>query len=110
MRKKTPQLKEGPPGTPPPGCDTPGQWEHLAPAWSRLSLFHRLTILPFYVPIRLYQRFVSPHTPPSCRFTPSCSQYATLALRKYGLGLGLLMALWRILRCNPWGGWGHDPP
>ena len=60
-------------------------------------------------PIRFYQRYVSPLTPPSCRFTPTCSQYAIEALRKHGPVKGLLLAIWRILRCNPWGGSGYDP-
>ncbi len=61
------------------------------------------------LPIRLYQCFISPLTPPSCRFTPTCSQYAIEALRKHGPLKGLALALWRILRCNPWGGSGYDP-
>ncbi len=60
--------------------------------------------------VRFYQLAVSPHFPSSCRFTPTCSQYAILALRKYGAVRGSLLAGWRILRCNPWGGHGHDPP
>ncbi len=61
------------------------------------------------LPIRLYQRFVSPLFPPCCRFTPTCSQYAIEALRKHGPFKGLALAVWRILRCNPWGGSGYDP-
>lgn len=60
-------------------------------------------------PIRFYQRCISPLTPPCCRFTPTCSQYAIEALRKHGPFKGLALALWRILRCNPWGGSGYDP-
>ena len=60
-------------------------------------------------PIRFYQRFISPYTPPTCRFTPSCSQYAIAAIRKHGPFKGFAMAVWRILRCNPWGGSGYDP-
>ena len=59
--------------------------------------------------IRIYQRFVSPLTPPSCRFTPTCSQYAVEALRKYGPFKGSWLALKRLLRCHPWGGSGYDP-
>lgn len=61
------------------------------------------------LPIRFYQRCISPFTPPSCRFTPTCSQYAIEALRKHGPIKGLLLSVWRILRCNPWGGSGYDP-
>jgi len=59
-------------------------------------------------PIHFYQHFISPLTPPSCRFTPTCSQYAVEAIRKHGPIKGLLLAIWRILRCNPWGGSGYD--
>lgn len=59
--------------------------------------------------IRLYQRFVSPLFPPSCRFTPSCSQYAVEAIQKHGPLRGTAMAAWRILRCNPFSAGGHDP-
>lgn len=65
----------------------------------------RLLILP----IRFYQKYISPYTPPSCRFTPTCSQYAIEAIRKHGPIKGLLLAIWRLLRCNPWGGSGYDP-
>jgi len=61
------------------------------------------------LPIVLYRRFVSPFTPPSCRFTPTCSEYAIQAIRKHGPFKGLALAVWRILRCNPWGGSGYDP-
>ena len=60
-------------------------------------------------PIRFYQRYISPLTPPTCRFTPTCSNYAIQAIRKHGPFKGLALAVWRILRCNPWGGSGYDP-
>ncbi len=60
-------------------------------------------------PIRFYQKFISPLTPPTCRFTPTCSHYAVEAIRKHGPFKGLALAVWRILRCNPWGGSGYDP-
>lgn len=73
---------------------------------SRLSdLLARLLILP----ILFYQRCISPLTPPSCRYTPTCSQYAVEALRKHGPIKGLWLAVRRILRCHPWGGHGYDP-
>lgn len=59
--------------------------------------------------IRFYQRCISPLTPPSCRFTPTCSQYALEALRKHGLIKGSWLAFKRIIRCHPWGGSGYDP-
>lgn len=61
------------------------------------------------LPIVFYQTCISPYTPPSCRFTPTCSEYAKQALRKHGPIKGLYLAIWRILRCNPWGGAGYDP-
>lgn len=61
------------------------------------------------IPIRFYQLCISPHTPPSCRFTPTCSNYAIEAIRKHGPIKGTALAVWRILRCNPWGGSGYDP-
>lgn len=61
------------------------------------------------LPIRFYQRFISPMLPPACRFTPTCSQYAIEALQKYGPIKGLYLAIRRILRCRPGGGSGYDP-
>ena len=60
-------------------------------------------------PIRFYQVAISPHFPATCRYTPTCSQYAIEALRKYGPLKGLWLAARRILRCHPWGGHGYDP-
>lgn len=63
--------------------------------------------------IRGYQRFISPLIVlilgPSCRFEPSCSQYAIDALRVHGLIRGSFYAVWRILRCHPFARGGHDP-
>ncbi len=69
----------------------------------------RLLAQALILPIRGYQRFISPLTPPSCRFTPTCSQYAIEALRRHGPFKGLYLAVRRILRCHPWGGHGYDP-
>lgn len=60
-------------------------------------------------PILFYQRYISQLTPPSCRFTPTCSAYALEAIRKHGPLKGLWLAVWRILRCHPFGGHGYDP-
>lgn len=62
------------------------------------------------VPLRIYKRFVSPWMPPACRFHPTCSEYAMLAIEHYGAGKGLLLALGRLLRCNPFFAGGFDPP
>lgn len=59
--------------------------------------------------VRFYQVGISPLTPPSCRYTPTCSAYALDALERYGALRGGWMAVRRILRCHPWGGSGYDP-
>jgi uncharacterized protein len=59
-------------------------------------------------PIRLYQRVISPAIPQRCRYYPSCSAYAVGALRRYGILRGLVLAAWRVLRCNPWSHGGVD--
>lgn len=61
------------------------------------------------LPILFYKACISPLTPPSCRFTPSCSQYALEAIKKHGPFKGLWLAVKRICRCHPWGGCGYDP-
>lgn len=61
------------------------------------------------VPVWFYRACISPLLPPSCRYTPTCSQYALQALRKHGPVRGLWLAVRRILRCHPWGGSGYDP-
>ncbi|MCE1189136.1 MAG: membrane protein insertion efficiency factor YidD [Ignavibacteria bacterium] len=63
----------------------------------------------FIIIIRGYQRFISPMFPPSCRFYPTCSQYAIDAITKYGIFKGGAKAIWRILRCNPYCQGGYDP-
>lgn len=59
--------------------------------------------------IWVYQRAISPLLPPSCRFHPSCSAYAWGSIRVHGSGKGLILGVWRLLRCNPWNGGGVDP-
>lgn len=59
--------------------------------------------------ITVYQKAVSPWLPPSCRFVPTCSQYAVEALQRHGLLTGSALALWRILRCQPFCKGGYDP-
>jgi len=60
--------------------------------------------------VRIYQAVLSPHMGASCRFTPTCSEYAIKALTTYGAVKGFILATHRIVRCNPWGGHGYDPP
>lgn len=59
--------------------------------------------------VKVYKRRLSPLFPPSCRFTPSCSQYAIDAIAKYGLLRGAVKACWRVLRCHPFSEGGSDP-
>lgn len=63
----------------------------------------------FIAPIRLYQLFISPVLPKSCRYTPTCSEYMAQAIDKFGVCAGIAKGIWRIMRCNPFGGWGYDP-
>ena len=78
--------------------------EEAAP---RPGLLARLGILL----IRGYQRCISPLLPRGiCRYTPSCSQYSLEAIQLHGFWKGCCKGAWRILRCAPWGGSGHDPP
>ncbi|AUO19335.1 membrane protein insertion efficiency factor YidD [Monoglobus pectinilyticus] len=61
--------------------------------------------------IKGYQKYISPiKGRPTCRFYPTCSQYAIMAVEKYGLIKGLFMAVWRVLRCNPMNKGGIDYP
>ena len=59
--------------------------------------------------IRGYQKYISPHFPPTCRFVPTCSSYAIQAIERFGACKGGWLAVKRICRCNPWGGHGYDP-
>ena len=67
-----------------------------------------LALLPISI-VKLYQIFISPLLPNSCRFYPSCSNYSIQAFQKYGFIKGLIKSVWRILRCNPFNPGGHDP-
>jgi len=56
----------------------------------------------FLLPIRFYRYFISPLTPPTCRFDPTCSQYAINSIEEYGIFKGSIMAVKRISKCHPW--------
>ena len=62
----------------------------------------------FLLPVYFYRVFISPLTPPACRFTPTCSQYMVEAVLKYGIFKGTWLGIKRICRCHPWGGSGHS--
>jgi putative membrane protein insertion efficiency factor len=70
-----------------------------------VTVVRKLAILP----IQLYQRLISPMIGPHCKYYPSCSEYAAQAIRDYGILRGLILAGWRLLRCNPWSHGGFDP-
>ena len=72
-------------------------------------MIKRILIFPFLLLIRFYQIAISPYTPASCRYTPTCSQYAIEALKVHGLFRGGWLAVKRISKCQPWGGSGYDP-
>ena len=63
----------------------------------------------FLAPLRGYQRWISPALAPRCRYCPSCSDYAIQAIRELGPIRGLILAAWRLLRCNPFNHGGFDP-
>jgi putative membrane protein insertion efficiency factor len=60
-------------------------------------------------PIVFYQRVISPGLPRRCKYEPTCSRYAIRAIKEYGILRGLVLAAWRLLRCNPWSRGGYDP-
>jgi len=60
-------------------------------------------------PIHVYRRLLSPILPVRCKYEPSCSGYALQAIEEFGILRGLVLASWRLLRCNPWSHGGHDP-
>ena len=72
------------------------------------SVCKRAAALPLIAVVKFYQLCISPFTPPSCRFTPTCSQYAYEAILKWGVVVGILLGSWRILRCNPLSKGGFD--
>ena len=59
-------------------------------------------------PVRFYQRVISPAIPARCKYHPTCSEYAVQAVRRYGVLRGIVLAAWRLLRCNPWSHGGVD--
>jgi putative membrane protein insertion efficiency factor len=70
-----------------------------------VSALRRVAIAP----IVAYQRVISPALPRRCKYEPTCSAYAVQAIGRYGILRGLVLAGWRLLRCNPWSHGGYDP-
>ncbi|PSQ79326.1 MAG: membrane protein insertion efficiency factor YidD [Bacteroidetes bacterium QS_1_63_11] len=75
-----------------------------------LSFLIRLPRLLLVGLVRAYQLLLSPHLGRTCRFHPTCSNYAIQAVREYGVLKGLVLTVHRLFRCHPWGGHGYDPP
>lgn len=69
----------------------------------------KIFVFPLVIIIKLYQFIISPLTPPSCRYSPTCSQYSLEALKKYGIIKGVSLTFKRLIKCHPWGGSGYDP-
>jgi putative membrane protein insertion efficiency factor len=74
-------------------------------SWSPGRIARAIVIAP----IEVYRRFISPAIPRRCKYEPTCSRYAVDAIVKYGILRGLVLAGWRLLRCNPWSYGGYDP-
>jgi putative membrane protein insertion efficiency factor len=74
------------------------------------SFLLRLPRLLLIGVVRAYQLLLSPHLGSTCRFVPTCSEYAIQAFREYGAVRGLILTVYRLGRCHPWGDHGYDPP
>jgi hypothetical protein len=74
-----------------------------------MSSAHNAARAVFTAPIKLYQKTFSPLTPQRCRYYPSCSEYAVQSITKFGILRGVVLAGWRLLRCNPFSRGGFDP-
>ena len=72
-------------------------------------MFKKIVIAPFVFLVRVYQTLISPLTPATCRYQPTCSHYTIEALKTHGLLHGGKLAIKRIFSCHPWGGSGYDP-
>ena len=72
-------------------------------------MLKKILIFPLVFLVKTYQNIISPLFPPTCRYTPTCSEYAIQSLKKYGLVKGVYLSIKRIVNCHPWGGSGYDP-
>ena len=72
-------------------------------------MLKKILIFPFVFLVRIYQTIISPLTPATCRYQPTCSHYTVEALKKHGLFKGGKLSIKRIFSCHPWGGSGFDP-
>ncbi len=74
-----------------------------------MNLIKQIIGFPFIILVKIYQWIISPIFPQTCRYTPTCSTYMIEAINKRGPFVGIYLGVKRIIRCNPWGGHGHDP-
>ena len=74
-----------------------------------LDILKKILAFPFIVLVRFYQVAISPYTPASCRYNPTCSHYTVEALKKHGLFYGGWLSVKRIFSCHPWSKGGYDP-
>ncbi|GJQ13839.1 hypothetical protein GpartN1_g5630.t1 [Galdieria partita] len=79
---------------------------HPIHLWNVLHTCERFTLTCLF----LYKRHISPLLPRACRFIPNCSEYSIQSIQQFGLERGLILTVWRLLRCQPFGGYGYDPP
>lgn len=74
-----------------------------------MKIIKKILISPFLAIIWVYQNMISPFTPKTCRYEPTCSHYTKQALKKHGVFKGSWLGIKRIFSCHPWGGSGYDP-
>ncbi len=72
-------------------------------------MLKKILIFPLIFIVKIYQSIISPLFPPTCRYKPTCSEYAIQSLKKYGLIKGVYLSIKRVVNCHPWGGSGYDP-
>ena len=80
-----------------------------SPPQTSPSAFARVVRAVVLAPIVVYQKAISPAFPRRCKYEPTCSRYAVDAIGSYGILRGVVLASWRVLRCNPWSYGGYDP-
>ncbi|MEC7415611.1 MAG: membrane protein insertion efficiency factor YidD [Bacteroidota bacterium] len=72
-------------------------------------MLKKILIFPLIFLVKIYQSIISPLFPPTCRYKPTCSEYAIQSLKKHGLIKGVYLSIKRVVNCHPWGGSGYDP-
>ena len=72
-------------------------------------MLKKILIFPLIFLVKIYQSIISPLFPPTCRYKPTCSEYAIQSLKKHGLLKGVYLSIKRVVNCHPWGGSGYDP-